>query len=331
LKSHRLPAWLLVAAWLEKPKAVPENLRRSLPDMPAGLAAARRIAQSFATEDDLKAAAFAATLPAAWRPALREAMLLGLAAREPLRALREAPVDEDSHTDLARIAARSGPIEQAVQAIHQYVDDDFSQTIKPLLAQLRERDAARTAELIAATEDPKLQRWLDEVIAETAAPSAQSGSAQDDLAFQAVQDPAAAKAAWIKLPAGPAKDEAAVALAAALAERDVAAAFAWAGENSPRACFEVFRIAGRSDAPAALTAALRLSEGNPLREKMLKDLRKNPQASGLAGLGPVTDLPALLRELPADVQKLIAPKPVISNEDSPAAQERQGPFDVPSR
>lgn len=311
LKSHRLPAWLLTAAWLEKPNTVPDTLRRSLPDMPAGLAAARRIAETIAAGDEKRAAAFAATMPAAWRPALREAALLGLAAREPLRALREAPVDEGIHTDLARIAARSGPIEQAVQAINQYVDNDFYLTIKPMLAQLRARDAEKTAELIAATEDPKLQRWLDEVIAEAAAPNAVPSSAQSDPACQAVQNPAAAKAAWSALPAGTAKDQAACTLAAALAERDVADAFAWADQHSPRASFDVFRAASQTDLPGAIAAALRLPAANPLREQLLKDLRKNSPSASVSGFGLVSDKPAFLREIPADLQPLLAPDPVI--------------------
>ena len=345
LKTRRLPAWLLAVAWLAKPEAAPDSLRSALSAMPAGLEAARRIARIMATTDDAKANAFAATMPVAWRPALREALLLGLATREPIRALRESGISESLHETLAFAAARSAPMDEAVRAIAEYVDNDFYMTIKPMLALLQARDAARTAELIAATEDPKLLKWLAEVAAPespakpaVAILAAPEGVAHRDieqaiteLGFQAVQNPAAAQAAWAALPDGKEKDQAAVAIAGALAERDATAAFAWADKNSPRSSFEVFRVLRDADPLAAVTAALRLPEGNPLREQLVSSIKQNPNDPRLPGIYGTAVLPALLRELPPDLQKLIAPEPAIPFEGVKPGDGKRDPFDVQIR
>jgi len=341
LKARRLPAWLLAAAWLEKPDDVPESLRRQIAFMPAGLDAARRIVRTLATTDDIKAKALAATMPASWRPALRESMLLGLATREPLRALRESSIDESRHEDLAFAAARSGPIEDAVRAIDDYVDNDFYMTIKPMLALLHARDAAKTAELIAATEDPKLAKWLNEVTAaeSPAKPAAEvlasaEGVAHQDLeravqeiGFQAIHNRAAAQTTWAALPDGEAKDRVARAIAGALAEQDAAAAFAWAEQHSPRSSFEIYRVLRDSDPLAAVTAALRLPGGNPLREHLISSIRKNPNDPQLPGIYGTAVLPAVLRDLPPELQKLLEPAPVIPFEGTAPSAQREA-FDV---
>lgn len=331
LRTRRLPAGLIAGAWLDKPDDVPESLRIQLPLLFAGEEAARRIVRSLALTDDTKATALADTLPAAWRPALREAALLGLAARDPLRAVRSGPVSEDFYEDVAFAAARSAPMEDAIKVITGYVDDDFYVSLKPMLALLHARDAAKTADLVAAAENPKLKKWLAEVTAAAAAatgepvtPSQQIASltnpesmsprereqARTALAFQAVQNPAAAQAVWETMPAGLEKDQAATSLAAALAEQDAAAALAWADKNSPRSSFDAFRVYCASDPLAALTDALRLPESNPLREQILKDLRKNPAQPQITGLFS-PNAAAIVRELPAELQKLFAPEPAI--------------------
>ncbi len=341
LKTRRLPAWLLAAAWLEKPDSVPESLRRHIAFMPAGLDAARRIVRTKATTDDVKARALAATMPASWRPSLRESMLLGLATREPLRALRESSIDESLHESLAFAAARSGPMEDAVRAIDEYVDNDLYMTIKPMLALLHARDAAKTAELIAATEDPKLMNWLNEVTGpeSPAKPAAEVLASAEGVAyqeieravqeigFQAVQNPAAAQATWAALPDGEGKDRAAAAIAGALAERDAAAAFTWADRHSPRSSFGVYRVLRDSDPLAAITAALRLPEGNPFREQLVSSLKKNPDNPQLQGIYGTAVLPVVLRELPPELQKLLEPAPVIPFEGTAPSGKREA-FDV---
>jgi hypothetical protein len=342
LKFRRLPAWLLAAAWLEKPDNVPESLRQQLAFMPAGLDTARRLVRTMATTDDVKANALAITMPASWRPALRESVLLGLATREPLRALRDSSIDESRHEDIAFAAARSGPIEEAVRAIDDYVDNDFYMTIKPMLALLHARDAAKTAELIAATEDPKLVKWLNEVTApeSRAKPAAEVLAAPEGVAyqdieravqeigFQALHNPAAAQATWAALPDGKAKDQAAGAIAGALAERDAAAAFAWANEHSPRSSFEVYRVLRDSDPLAAVTAALRLPDGNPLREQLLSSIKKNPDNPQLHGIYGTAVLPAVLRELPPELHKLLEPAAVIPFEGVEPSSGKREAFEV---
>ena len=95
--------------------SVPDPLRSHLPNLPTGLDAARRIARAIATTDEAKAKIFAAAMPAAWRRALREAAHLGLATREPIRALRESSIDESRHESRAFAAARRTGYRRHVQ------------------------------------------------------------------------------------------------------------------------------------------------------------------------------------------------------------------------
>lgn len=332
LKSERLPAWLLASAWLDmakSPQGIPESFRRQLPLMPAGLDAARRIAESLAVDETAKARAFTNDMPGDWRRDLREALLRGMAISEPLKAARESGTSERFQTQLAHVAARRGPMDQAVRMIEEFVDSDFTPTIESLLSQLHARDPEKTRQLVEATGDEKLSKALAGIAARTpdepenavsptillSAPegvaTARLEEAARTFALTALQDPAAAKSAWAALPDGKWKEAAAVHLAATLAEKDPTGGLLWAEENSPLSSVFAFRVHAGADLPGALRAALSLPESSMLRANVIKDAKQEQSFMSVAGVtGRQEDLLAAVSGLPENLQRLLRREPV---------------------
>ena len=293
LVQHRLPAWLLAGVWMEltqQAKPIPGTLRHHLIAMPSGKQAALRIAAQLTATDLPGARAFIAAMPLDWHRALEESMLHSIAAAHPMEAAREAWRSGRDLREIALIAARRGPPEEAVQMLQHFAGDLESREIIAALGVLFARDPERTRGLIEAAGDEKLRAAMIAVAAQpdlekdAARPlaallrealqsdNADSISASRSLERMAAADPEAAKREWSALPDGKVKDTVARSLLQGLAIKDPASALQWAEEHCPSQSSFALDSWYQNDGPAALRAVLELSEFSEFRGRQLQML-----------------------------------------------------------